>query len=60
MQKGSSKNDLEQKVKDNKQSISLSPENQVSSFAEAESGMINEERIRQARLLEERIMSGKL
>lgn len=60
MQKGSSKNDLEQKVKDNKQSISLSPENQVSSFAEAESGMINDERIRQARLLEERIMSGKL
>lgn len=60
MQKGSSKNDLEQKVKENKESISLSPENQVSSFGEMESGMINEDRMRQARLLEERIMSGKL
>lgn len=60
MQKGSSKNDIEEKVKENKESISLSPENQIGSFGESNSGMINEDRIRQARLLEERIMSGKL
>lgn len=60
MLNGSSKDDLEERVKENKQSMRLSPENQVGSIMGGSSGMINKERMEQARLLEERIMSGRI
>lgn len=56
----SEKNNVEEKIRDNKENLQLSPENQLSSFSGKIDGEINEERERQARDLRERIMSGQM
>ena len=56
----SEKNNVEEKIRDNKENLQLSPENQLSSFSGKIDGEINEERERQAIDLRERIMSGQM
>lgn len=56
----SEKNNTDQKLRENKENLQLSPENQLSSLSGKIDGELNEERERAARDLRERIMSGQM